>query len=179
LWTAIKLGAGSIEMLLLTLGLLSAASAFSPAGPLSSFAGAPAARAAVCMGDVELRVAGDGLSISEAMRQHAEAKLGVPIRKFDSVINAASPVEVLMKVEQRSVHDNLHVGKESHAAECTLRMNGGQVIRVAAESSDMYSTIDDLEARLATKLRKFKERRSDVKIARKAKGKDELNAEPE
>lgn len=158
---------------MLYIGLVAALS-FSP-----GFSGCPAAgRASAPRMAASIKISGDKIEITDAMREHAEAKLGVPIEKFSTVISDASPVEVIMKCEPRSASgDRDHAGRTAHVAEVTLRTNGGEVMRVGCESDDMYATIDDLEGRLATKLRKFKEKRSDVKIGRKAKGKSDMNAE--
>lgn len=85
-----------------------------------------------------------------------------------------------MKVEHRGggLHDSEHVGQEAHIAELTCRLKGKhEVIRATSESDNMYASVDQLTATLSRKLRKFKERRNDVKIQRKAGGKQEMNDE--
>jgi len=126
-----------------------------------------------------LRITGaSDLEITDAMRTHAEAKLAVPLEKFASVLNDAQDVELHMKVEKRAVHDEQHRGRVAHCAEVTAFLKGAhKSITVSSETEDMYSTIDELESLLARKLRKAKERRADSKVARGAKGKDDMELE--
>jgi len=115
------------------------------------------------------------MEVTDALKAHAEAKLSVPLDKFASVINDAQDVELHMKVEKRSVHDEAHAGKVAHIGEAIVKLKGPhKTVTVTSETEDMYATIDSLEALLARKLRKAKERQEDRKIGRGQKGKSEM-----
>lgn len=125
-----------------------------------------------------LRITGSGVEITEAMREHAEAKISLPLEKFASVLNEAAGVELQMKVEHRGLHDEKHAGRVAHICEVNVPLKGAhKTINVHSETEDMYSTIDEIEALLARKLRKAKEKQADKKIARGSKGKIDLEAE--
>ena len=102
----------------------------------------------------------------------------MPLEKFSGVLNQAQDVDLHLKVEKRGVHDEVHAGRTAHIAEVTAHLKGAhKTITVQSETEDMYSTIDELEAMLARKLRKAKERQEDVKIARRAATKTEMEGE--
>ena len=64
-----------------------------------------------------------------------------------------------------------------HHAEVIAHLKGDhKCITVSAEGEDMYATIDDLEAKLASKLRKAKEKTQAVKEARNRGSKEEMDA---
>lgn len=113
--------------------------------------------------------------MTDALKAHAEAKLGVPLQKFAGVLNDAQDVDLHMKVEKRGVHDEEHTGRVAHIAEAHVYLKGAhKTITVHSESEDMYATLDELESRLARQLRKAKERQEDLKISRGAKGKNAM-----
>jgi ribosomal subunit interface protein len=133
---------------------------------------APSPRAAAAMA---LRFTGSNVEITEALKEHAQAKLAVPLDKFASVLNDAQDVDLHLKVEKRGVHDEVHAGRASHFAEVTAHLKGPhKTVTVHAETEDMYSSIDQLEAMLARKLRKAKERQADLKVERGVKGKSDM-----
>jgi len=115
--------------------------------------------------------------VTDSLRDHAMAKLGVPLEKFASILNDAKEVDLHMTVEKRGNHDEQHQGRQAHMAEVTAHLKGKhKSITVGSESEDMYATIDELEGLLARALRKAKEKKVDMKEKRGSKGKTDLDA---
>ena len=118
-----------------------------------------------------------GKDVTDPMRGHAEKKLSVPLEKFKAVLNDGKVVELHMRTEKLAVHDEAHAGRSMHHAEVIAHLKGDhKCITVSAEGEDMYATIDDLEAKLASKLRKAKEKTQAVKEARNRGSKEEMDA---
>jgi len=125
-----------------------------------------------------LKITGVNVEVTEALRSHTEEKISVPLDKFSSVLNDAKQAELHLKVENRGVHDEKHLGRVAHIAEVTAHLKGKQrSITVSAENEDMYASIDELESLLARKLRKAKERWADNQVSRGAKGKQAMDEE--
>ena len=81
-------------------------------------------------------------------------------------------------MEKLAVHDEAHVGRAAHHAEVTAHLKGAhKSVTVSSETEDMYATIDELEALLARKLRKAKERQQDVKEERNRGSKEEMETD--
>ena len=118
-----------------------------------------------------------GKDVTDPMRGHAEKKLSVPLEKFKAILNDGKVVELHMRTEKLAVHDEAHAGRSMHHAEVIAHLKGDhKCITVSAEGEDMYATIDDLEAKLASKLRKAKEKTQAVKEARNRGSKEEMDA---
>ena len=118
-----------------------------------------------------------GKDVTDSMRGHAEKKLSVPLEKFKAILNDGKVVELHMRTEKLAVHDGAHAGRSMHHAEVIAHLKGDhKCITVSAEGEDMYATIDDLEAKLASKLRKAKEKTQAVKEARNRGSKEEMDA---
>lgn len=146
---------------------------------------------AVGMSSVNLK---GNFPVTDAIREYADDKLGKPIETFGSLLNGVPEVsatrlgsqlfrhrnfitllsQVHLKVESRGLHDSEHKGKEAHIAEVTAFCIDKHVITAKAESEDMYSSLDELTDTLTRSLRKFKEKRIDLKENRKRSAKDEL-----
>jgi len=150
------------------------ATAYSPNAAI----GRPAVlrRAAVSMAAADqLKIYGAGVEVTEAMKEHAESKLAVPLDKFASILNEAQDIDLHLKVEKLGVHDEKHAGRTAHSAEVTVYLKGAhKTVTVSSQSEDMYSTIDDLESSLARQLRKAKERLKDAKEDRNRSSKNEM-----
>lgn len=115
---------------------------------------------------MQLKITGSG--VSEAVKSYADLKLGKPLTRYADLLREDDEsVELHLKVESRGRHDSDHLGLESHVAEITAFCKDRHVIHCSAESEDMYASLDDLEGTLGRNLRKYKERRSAVKTARK------------
>jgi putative sigma-54 modulation protein len=105
------------------------------------------------------------LQLTDPLRTAAVSKLEKPLERFAEVLNPAAAVELHLKVEHLSKHDNQHIGREAHIAEITAYCKDKSVIRATAECEDMYASLDDLSDVLTRKLRKHKERKADSKQA--------------
>ena len=130
--------------------------------PLSLKVGVP--RSTVPMmatGGAKLNVVGTNVQVTPALREAAEAKLQVPLNRYEPLLTG--PTQLTLKVENRGggLHDVAHKGQEAHVAELTATCKDKQVIRVSSESSDMYASLDILNELLSRKLRKHKERKMD------------------
>jgi ribosomal subunit interface protein len=124
-----------------------------------------------------LKITGVNVDVTEALREHAEAKMSVPLDKFSSVLNDAIEPELHFTVEGGS-NDEKHLGQIAHKAEITAHLKGKQrSITVHTESEDLYASVDELEALLARQLRKAKEQWVDKQVARGVKGKETMEAE--
>lgn len=113
---------------------------------------------------------GSNLQLTDSLRSYAERKIQKPIARHADLLQGDN-VELHLKVQSRSRHDTEHLGKESHIAEVTAHCIDKVVIHCAATSEDMYASLDDLADTLSRKLRKYKERRNDLKQTRRREGK--------
>lgn len=123
----------------------------------------------VSMADVKVS---SNFEVTDALREYADSKLGKPLGTFGTLLNGKA--ELHLKVEPRGVHDAEHRGKEAHIAEITAFCIDKHVIHAKAVQEDMYASLDELTDTLARSLRKYKEKRIDVKEERKRSLKGEL-----
>lgn len=116
-----------------------------------------------------------GSSLTDPLRAHAVSKLNKPIeRHADLLREGDASVELQLKVESRSKHDEAHIGKEAHIAEVTAHCKDKHVIHCAATTEDMYASIDELTDTLTRQLEKYKGKRITVKEDRKRSSKEAL-----
>jgi putative sigma-54 modulation protein len=106
---------------------------------------------------MSIKITGRHLVITSALRQHVESRFERLVR-YDVKL---THLEVI-----------LGVNKLQHHAEVVCTMQGRR-IQAKASTQEMYATIDQLVDRLATQIRKYKERQTDHKepvkrLARKA-----------
>ncbi|MDZ4853599.1 MAG: ribosome-associated translation inhibitor RaiA [Nitrospirota bacterium] len=94
-----------------------------------------------------MKITGRHLVITSALRQHVESRF-----------------ERLVRYEVKLSHLEviLGVSKLQHSAEVVCTMQGRR-IQAKASTQEMYATIDQLVDRLATQIRKHKERQADHK----------------
>ncbi|MEO8338935.1 MAG: ribosome-associated translation inhibitor RaiA [Nitrospirota bacterium] len=94
-----------------------------------------------------MKITGRHLVITSALRQHIESRF-----------------ERLVRYEVKMGHLEviLGVSKLQHSAEVVCTMQGRR-IQAKASTQEMYATIDQLVNRLATQIRKHKERQADHK----------------
>mmetsp|Transcript_26155 Transcript_26155/g.76465 ORF Transcript_26155/g.76465 Transcript_26155/m.76465 type:complete len:139 (-) Transcript_26155:341-757(-) len=76
-----------------------------------------------------------------------------------------------------AAQDAEHRGKEAHIAEATAFCIDKHVINARSENEDMYASIDELTDTLTRSLRKYKEKRIDIKEERKRTSKETIGAE--
>lgn len=97
---------------------------------------------------MSITVAGRKMTVSDALRQYAEEKIGASMKVMDiDPLDA----EVVLHVERNRSIANYCV------CEVTLRARG-HVIRVEEHEADMYAAIDVAAAKVVRQLRKFKTR---------------------
>jgi len=118
-----------------------------------------------------VKVSGN-FKITEALKAYADQKLGKPLDTFGSLLNGDA--ELHLKVESRGLHDAEHKGKEAHIAEITAFCIDKHVINAKSENEDMYASLDELTDTLTRSLRKYKEKRIDLKETRKRSSKGDL-----
>ncbi|KAL1514613.1 hypothetical protein AB1Y20_003707 [Prymnesium parvum] len=123
-----------------------------------------------CIGMKAVNINGN-FPVTEALAEYANQKLSKPIQKFSSMLNGVP--ELHLKVESRA-NDVDRKGKESHVAEVTAFCVDKHVITAKSESDDMYAALDELTDTLTRSLRKYKEKKVDIKETRKRSAKDEL-----
>ena len=117
-----------------------------------------------------------GSTVTDSIRAYADQKLTKPIdRHADLLRDGSNSVEVQLKVETRGRHDEAHLGKEEHIAECTVLCTNKHTIHCTASTNDMYASLDDLTDTLTRKLRKLKERKADVKQSRRRDDKEAIS----
>jgi putative sigma-54 modulation protein len=98
-------------------------------------------------GYMSIKITGRHLVITSALRQHVESRFERLVR-YDVKL---THLEVI-----------LGVNKLQHHAEVVCTMQGRR-IQAKASTQEMYATIDQLVDRLATQIRKYKERQTDHK----------------
>jgi putative sigma-54 modulation protein len=96
---------------------------------------------------MSIKITGRHLVITSALRQHVENRFERLVR-YDVKL---THLEVI-----------LGVNKLQHHAEVVCAMQGRR-IQAKASTQEMYATIDQLVDRLATQIRKYKERQTDHK----------------
>ena len=94
---------------------------------------------------MQLNISGHHLDITEAIKQHSTEKLSKIKHHFDHVIN----INMILEVE-----------KGVQKAEATIHVSGADLF-AKAQSSDMYSSIDQMVNKLDSQIRKHKEKLND------------------
>jgi putative sigma-54 modulation protein len=95
-----------------------------------------------------LQVRGRNLDVTDALRAHAEKRLG----RLDGILPGDTRLELELMVEPNpSVTDG-------HVAEATA-WTAGPVLRARAGSSDIYASIDLAADRLERRVRRYRERK--------------------
>lgn len=100
-----------------------------------------------------ITIAGDNIDLTPAISDYVNEKLDRTLGKLSS-ITGVTHCDVYL-----TVNKNPKVA-DGHKAEVVTTIKG-TTFRVAEQSPDMYASIDLVAARLARKLRKYKERRLD------------------
>ena len=102
---------------------------------------------------MEITITGRKVTVTEAMRDYAEEKIGNAMKVMDIDPLTA---EVILEVE--------HNRSNPTPARCEVTMRArGHVIRVDEYEQDMYAAIDVASVKVARQLRKFKTRVIDKK----------------
>ncbi|MBY0474677.1 MAG: ribosome-associated translation inhibitor RaiA [Nitrosomonas sp.] len=91
---------------------------------------------------MNLKLTGNHVEITEAMRDYVTSKIGKVTRHFDHVID----VSVILSVE-----------KLKQKAEANVHVRGKDIF-VEADSEDMYASIDSLVDKLDRQILKHKEK---------------------
>lgn len=91
---------------------------------------------------MKIQLRGEHLTITDALRDYAEKKIGRLEKYFDT-----PPVQ--------NVQVTLSVVRDSHNVEVTMPVNG-IIIRAEERSSDMYASIDLVAEKLEGQIRKHK-----------------------
>lgn len=94
---------------------------------------------------MEIHVTGQQIEVTQALRNHVEAKVDRLSRMFDNLTS----FNVVLTVE-----------KLEHKAEGTLAASG-RVLHAVEVSDDMYASIDGMMDKLVNQLRKHKEKLKD------------------
>ncbi len=94
---------------------------------------------------MQLNISGHHLDITEAIKQHSTEKFSKIKHHFDHVIN----INMILEVE-----------KGVQKAEATIHVSGADLF-AKAQSSDMYSSIDQMVNKLDSQIRKHKEKLND------------------
>ncbi|WP_217915292.1 ribosome hibernation-promoting factor, HPF/YfiA family [Miltoncostaea marina] len=102
---------------------------------------------------MQLQVKGKGLSVTDALFDHAEQKL-------DRLTRILPPWDDATTVElELSTSRDSRIGR-AQIAEVTVRTKGA-VLRVREAADDMYAAIDQASRKLERQARKYRERRKD------------------
>jgi putative sigma-54 modulation protein len=96
---------------------------------------------------MNIHLTGDGIELTEALRQFTAEKFLRLQRHYDHILDA---------------HVVFNVEKMAQNAEATVHIPGGP-IHAHSESTDLYSAIDTLVDRLDTQIRKHKEKMLDYR----------------
>ena len=103
---------------------------------------------------VDIKISGRKVSVSDALRDHVEAKVGGALKVFD--IKPMS-CDVVLRVDKNPSNP------ERKACEVTVFVRDN-VVRVVATSDDMYAAIDEAAEKVTRQLRKYKTRVLDKKV---------------
>ncbi|MGL5964806.1 MAG: ribosome hibernation-promoting factor, HPF/YfiA family [Fusobacteriaceae bacterium] len=98
---------------------------------------------------MKMIIHGKHLSVTPAMRQYAEEKIGRVGKYFDNILE----IDVTLSAEK------LKTGPH-HTAEALIYINGS-VIKGSSTETDLYAAIDDVSDVLETQVKKIKEKRRD------------------
>jgi putative sigma-54 modulation protein len=102
---------------------------------------------------MQLQVKGKGLSVTDALFDHAEAKL-------ERLARILPPWDDATEVElELSVERNPKIA-QAQIAEVTVRTKG-PVLRVRESAEDMYAAIDQAARKLERQARRYRDRRKD------------------
>jgi len=101
--------------------------------------------------DMKLVIQGKNIEVTEAIREYVEQKIDKAVNHFQAL---TTEVDVHLSVAR-----NPRIAS-SQSAEVTVYANGS-VIRAEEKSENLYASIDLVADKIARKLRKFKERKSD------------------
>jgi putative sigma-54 modulation protein len=102
---------------------------------------------------MQLQVKGKGLSVTDALFDHAEAKLE-RLTRILPPWDDATTVELELSVER-----NPKIA-QAQIAEVTVRTKG-PVLRVRESAEDMYAAIDQAARKLERQARRYRDRRKD------------------
>ena len=97
---------------------------------------------------VDIKISGRKVSVSDALRDHVEVKVGGALKVFD--IKPMS-CDVVLRVDKNPSNP------ERKACEVTVFVRDN-VVRVVATSDDMYAAIDEAAEKVTRQLRKYKTR---------------------
>ncbi len=106
---------------------------------------------------MQLQVKGKGLSVTDALFDHAEQKLEKLVKIFPPWDDATS-VELELSVERNPKIERAQI------AEVTVRTKG-PVLRVRESADDMYAAIDLAAHKLERQARKYRDRRKEHHVA--------------
>ncbi|WP_321971517.1 ribosome hibernation-promoting factor, HPF/YfiA family [Paratractidigestivibacter sp.] len=97
---------------------------------------------------VDIKISGRKVTVSDALRDHVDEKVGNALKVFD-----ISPMscDVVLRVDKNPSNP------ESKVCEVTVFVRDN-VVRVVAVSDDMYSAIDEAAEKATRQLRKYKTR---------------------
>lgn len=102
---------------------------------------------------MEMKFTGRGTTLTDGLREHAQAKISDALKVFD--IQPTSIDVVLRVTGYKSTTENA-------SCEVTVRLPGS-VVRVTATKEDMYAAIDEAARMVSRKMRKYKTRVVDRK----------------
>ncbi|PZV19556.1 MAG: ribosome-associated translation inhibitor RaiA [Pseudanabaena sp.] len=105
---------------------------------------------------MKLVIQGKNIEVTEAIREYVEQKIDKAVSHFQAL---TTEVDVHLSVAR-----NPRIAS-SQSAEVTVYANGS-VIRAEEKSENLYASIDLVADKIARKLRKFKERKSDRSAAK-------------
>lgn len=94
---------------------------------------------------MQLSISGQGMEITDALREYTKEKVEKITRHFDHVNNS---------------HVVLHIEKTRHLAEATITAKGA-TLHASGEADDMYAAIDSMTDKLDRQVLKHKEKRAD------------------
>lgn len=103
---------------------------------------------------VDIKISGRKVSVSDALRDHVEVKVGGALKVFD--IKPMS-CDVVLRVDKNPSNP------ERKACEVTVFVRDN-VVRVVATSDDMYAAIDEAAEKVTRQLRKYKTRVIDYRM---------------
>ncbi len=92
---------------------------------------------------MELNIVGKNIDVTNALKEHADKRLG----KLDRYFNKTAEAHVTMSVV-----------KDTHIVEVTVFLNGGIILRAEEGTGDMYASIDSVKDKLERQVKKYKTR---------------------
>ena len=95
---------------------------------------------------VDIKISGRKVTVSDALRDHVEEKVGNALKVFD--IKPMS-CDVVLRVDKNPSNP------DRKACEVTVFVRDN-VVRVVASSNDMYAAIDEAAEKATRQLRKYK-----------------------